>query len=104
MSRRLLIHNKLLSKSLLQKNDAILGLACKLYFARGKQNDTNDEPFKVSKLFQPGAAKIGSDTELGVELTGKIDKSDILRVLNKFTQKQTNRDLCKEYGLDGIAE
>lgn len=101
-SRRLLSQNRLISRNLLRKNDAIVGcFNSKPNFARGKQDNTNDTPFKISRLFEPNPVKMSDDTELGIELTGKINKADILKVLNQFSQKKENRDLCSEYGLDG---
>lgn len=103
LSRRLISQNiRLINRNLLRKNDSIVGwFNSKPSFARGKKDNTNDEPFKVSRLFEPTRAREGSDTELGVELTGRINKSDILKVLNQFSQKKDTRNLCLEYGLDG---
>lgn len=101
-SRRLLTQNRLINRNLLRKNDAVVGwFNSQPCFARGKQDNSSDESFKVSRLFEPAAPKGSSDSELGVELTGRISKSDILKVLNKFSQKADNRSLCLEYGLDG---
>lgn len=101
-SRRLLSQNRLINRNLLRRNDAVVGwFNSKPCFARGKQDNTNDDSFKVSRLFEPNPVKSSSDSLLGVELTGKISKSDILKVLNKFSQKEENRNLCLEYGLDG---
>lgn len=101
-SRRLLSHNRLIKRNFLRQNDAIVGcFNTKPSFARGKQDSTNNESFKVSRLFEPSTAKGSSDSELGIELTGKINKSDILKILNKFSQKKENRSLCLEHALDG---
>lgn len=101
-SRRLLTQNRLISRNLLRRNDTVVGwFNSQPCFARGKQDNSGDETFKVSRLFEPTTPKQSSDTELGVELTGRINKSDILKVLNKFSQKEQNRSLCLEYGLDG---
>lgn len=105
LSRKLLLNNKLINRNLLRQSDAIVGcFTSKPCLARGKREDStnkNNESFKVSRLFEPTTVKGSSDSELGIELTGKINKSDILKVLNKFSQKKENRGLCLEYGLDG---
>lgn len=108
LSRKLLLNNKLINRNLLRQNEAIIGyFNTKPCYARGKQDNTNktmdpkNESFKVSRLFEPSNVKVSTDSELGIELTGKINKSDILKVLNKFSQKKENRSLCLEYGLDG---
>lgn len=101
-SRRLLPQNKLISRNLLRRNDAIVGwFNSKPCFARGKQDDSKDETYRISRLFTPKPVRGGFDTVSAAELTGNIDKSDVLKVLNKFSQKTTNRALCAEYGLDG---
>lgn len=101
-SRRLLSHNKLIRRNLLRRNDAIVGcFNSKPCFTRGKQDNTSDDSFKVSRLFEPNPVKESTDSILGVELTGQISKSDILKVLNRFSQKKENRNLCVDYGLDG---
>lgn len=99
---RRLACNKIYSRNLLKNHEAILGVLWKPYFARGKQDNSNDENFKISRLFEPVPMQQSSDSNVGAELTGQLNKSDILRVLNTFSQKKENRDLCKEYGLDGI--
>lgn len=101
-SRRLLSQNRLINRNLLRRNDAIVGwFNSKPCFARGKQDDSKDETFKISRLFTPNPVKGGFSAESAVELTGNIEKSDILKVLNKFSQKSENRAVCAEYGLDG---
>lgn len=101
-SRRLLSHNRLISRNLLRRNDSVVGwFNSQPCFARGKQDNSGDESFKVSRLFEPTTPKESTDSESAVELTGQINKSDILKVLNKFSQKADNQSLCLEYGLDG---
>lgn len=70
---------------------------CKLYQQRrGKKNDS-----KVSSLFKPVPVESNrDDIDIGAELTGKLDKSELLKILNKFTQKPEIRALCVENGLD----
>lgn len=103
LPRRLLSHHRLINRNLLRRNDAVVGwFNSKPSFARGKQDNVSDDSFRVSRLFEPAVAKSGTDTSIGAELTGKIKKSDILRVLNQFSQKSENRSLCFEHGLDGV--
>lgn len=102
LPRRLLSHHRLINRNLLRQNDAIVGwFNSKLSFARGKQDDVNDDSFRVSRLFEPAIAKSGTDTSVGAELTGKIKRSNILMVLNQFSQRAENRSICLEHGLDG---
>lgn len=63
---------------------------------RGKKDDTN-----LSALFKPVPVKSNpDDISVGAELTGKLDKGELLKVLNKFTQKKETKILCLENGLD----
>lgn len=102
LPRRLLSQPRLINRNLLRRNDAIVGwFNSKPCFARGKQDNTGDDSFKVSRLFEPATPRSGTDTSIAAELTGKMKKSDILRVLNRFSQKKENRSLCFEHGLDG---
>lgn len=92
----------MISRNLLRRNDSVVGwFNSQPCFARGKQDNSGDESFKVSRLFEPTTPKESTDSESAVELTGQINKSDILKVLNKFSQKADNQSLCLEYGLDG---
>lgn len=100
-SRRLLSQNKLITRYLLRKNESIVGcFTSKPAFVREKQDDTNDKAFNISKLFEPTQLKESTDTDIGIELTGQINNSDVLKVLNQFSSKEINRNLCLEYGLD----
>lgn len=63
---------------------------------RGKKDDSN-----LSALFKPVPVKTNpDDISIGAELTGKLNKSDLLKILNKFTQKREIKLLCIENGLD----
>lgn len=63
---------------------------------RGKKDDSN-----VSALFRPVPVKPSpDDISIGMELTGKLDKGELLKVLNRFTQKREIKMLCTENGLD----
>lgn len=63
---------------------------------RGKKDDTN-----LSSLFKPVPVKPNpDDINVGAELTGNLNKSDLLKVLNKFYQKPEIRSLAMDNGLD----
>lgn len=67
-----------------------------LLFRRGKRDDTN-----LSALFRPVPIKQTiDDINIGLELTGDLDKAELLKILNKFTQKKEVKILCMENGLD----
>lgn len=62
----------------------------------GKKDDIN-----LSSLFKPVSVKsCPDDINIGAELTGTIDKTELVKLLNKFTQKKEIRSLCIETGLD----
>ncbi len=64
---------------------------------RGRKDDS-----KVSALFKPVPVQTNrDDINIGAELTGKLDKGELLKILNKFTQKAEIKMLCMEHGLDG---
>lgn len=102
-SQRILIQNRIINRNFLRRSDSFVGcFNFKPCFTRGKQDNSCNEQFKVSRLFEPNQPRKSNDGALlGAELTGKIDKSEVLKVLNKFSQKKENRILCEEYGLDG---
>lgn len=67
------------------------------YFqTRGKKDDAN-----LSSLFIPLQIKPNSDDlNVGEELTGNINKSDLLKILNRFYQNREVKQLLVENGLD----
>lgn len=67
--------------------------------ARGYNDDST---ISVSKLFQPATIKENDANNIGAELTGKINKSQLLSILNKFSQKKEIFNLCRDHGLDGM--
>lgn len=83
---------------LYRKGDAIK-LAARLNVTRGA---TDDSINSFSKLFQPAAIKEHANGNIGVELTGEINKAQLHRALNQFASKKETFNLCKEYGLDGM--
>ncbi|CAK9823603.1 ATP-dependent RNA helicase SUV3 homolog, mitochondrial [Anthophora retusa] len=65
---------------------------------RRKQNK-NDSP--LSSLFKPVSVKADvKDTNVGAELTGTLNKREIIQILYTFANKNTVKDLSKKYGLD----
>lgn len=67
--------------------------------SRGVKDDSTTS---VSKLFQPATIKEIDVSRIGVELTGSINKSQLLDVLNQFSQKKEIFNLCKDHGMDGM--
>lgn len=80
-----------------KKSDAII---CESYaiVSRDFKDDSSDS---VSRLFQPATIKENDVSKIGAELTGTINKSQLLNVLNQFSQKKEIFILCKEHGLEG---
>ncbi|XP_055852940.1 ATP-dependent RNA helicase SUV3 homolog, mitochondrial [Episyrphus balteatus] len=69
--------------------------------ARGKKPGPNN----VSALFKPVLVRPTDDEiNVGAELVGKLDKTDLLNTLNKFTQKREIKLLCIENGLDSYLQ
>lgn len=63
---------------------------------RGKKDDSN-----LSSLFVPVPIKPNpDDINIGAELSGQLNKADLLKVLNKFYQRKEIKQLCLENGLD----
>lgn len=85
--------NQVQRSFLLSNNRAIVNLG----FVRTKRDDGNK-----SSLFKPVLIKAtDDDINVGEEITGgTLDKAEILRILNKFSQKREVRLLCLEHGLD----
>lgn len=55
----------------------------------------------ISQIITPVLIKPGhDDINVGAELTGTLDKADLLKILNKFTQRKEIRSSCLENGLD----
>lgn len=66
-----------------------------LFQTRGTADDAT-----LASLFKPVPVKANPDNiNVGIELTGKINKADILKILNKLTQSKQVKALCKENGL-----
>lgn len=69
-------------------------------FYRSKKTD----PSNLSSLFKPVPFKLTQDdSNVGAELTGaNVDKAEMMKILNRFTQRPEVRMLCFEHGLDGM--
>ncbi|CAH1988276.1 unnamed protein product [Acanthoscelides obtectus] len=67
---------------------------------RGKKDDSS-----ISSLFIPVQVKsTPDDINVGEELTGTLNKSDLLKVLNKFYQNREIKHLLMENGLDNYLQ
>lgn len=56
----------------------------------------------ASSFFKPVDIRTNSnDINVGAEIVGKLDKNEVIKALNKFTQKQEIKTLCFENGIDG---
>lgn len=84
--------NRINRSFLLKNNPACLNAG----FARTKKDDS------TSSLFRPVPIKHSQDgINVGAEITGTaIDKAELLKILNRFSQKRETRLLCLEHGLD----
>ncbi|XP_068154037.1 ATP-dependent RNA helicase SUV3 homolog, mitochondrial [Drosophila tropicalis] len=69
-----------------------------------KKHESN--AVNVSTLFKPVQVDVNTaDSEdVGSELVGKLEKSEILKLLNKFTQRREIKSLCSENGLDSYLQ
>lgn len=64
--------------------------------SRNRKHETN-----VSALFKPVQVQANvDDDDVGSELVGKLEKSELLKILNKFSQRREIKALCSENGLD----
>lgn len=66
-------------------------------YVRTKKDESN-----LSALFKPVPVKASpsDDSQVGAELCGQLDKGELLKLLNRFTQKRETKLLCQENGLD----
>uniref|UniRef100_A0A1B6MUP0 ATP-dependent RNA helicase SUV3 homolog, mitochondrial n=1 Tax=Graphocephala atropunctata TaxID=36148 RepID=A0A1B6MUP0_9HEMI len=72
-------------------------------YSQKKGKNKNSAP--VSTLFVPIAVKSNpDDINIGAELTGTLNKGDLLKILNKFYQKQEIKVLSMENGLDSYIQ
>lgn len=56
----------------------------------------------ISSLFKPVPVKQDSnDANIGVELTGDLNKRKIVQILCDFAKKEVIKELSIKYGLDG---
>ncbi|KAJ8928236.1 hypothetical protein NQ314_019186 [Rhamnusium bicolor] len=74
--------------------------ATSFFQIRGKKDDST-----LSSLFVPVQIKANpDDINVGAELTGSLNKADLLKVLNKFYQKKEIKQLLSENGLDNYLQ
>ncbi|GJQ83874.1 hypothetical protein Trydic_g6752 [Trypoxylus dichotomus] len=67
---------------------------------RGKKDDS-----AISSLFIPVPVKPNSDDiNIGAELTGSLNKADLLKVLTKFYQRKEMKQLLSDHGLDNYLQ
>ncbi|XP_034487891.1 ATP-dependent RNA helicase SUV3 homolog, mitochondrial [Drosophila innubila] len=70
------------------------------HLSRNRKHETN-----VSALFKPVQVPANVDDEdVGSELVGKLEKSELLKILNKFAQRREIKALCSENGLDSYLQ
>ncbi|XP_022916085.1 ATP-dependent RNA helicase SUV3 homolog, mitochondrial [Onthophagus taurus] len=68
---------------------------------RGKKDDSGN----ISSLFIPVPVKPNpDDINVGAELTGTLNKADLLKVLNKFYQRKDIKQLLTDNGLDNYLQ
>lgn len=82
------------------KSKPLNGIKCAPFLVqqiRGKKDDSGS----ISSLFIPVPVKPNpDDINVGAELTGTLNKADLLKVLTKFYQKKEIKQLLTENGLD----
>lgn len=88
--------NRYLKPSVLSKCNKTIGIGNFLLTKRTKKDGIN-----LSTLFVPVQVKTNpDDINVGAELTGQLNKSELLKVLNKFYQRPEVKALAMENGLD----
>ncbi|CAH0384021.1 unnamed protein product [Bemisia tabaci] len=93
-------HHQMFDFCITYKNPAV---TCSAFFSRKTPSKGKDE--NLSELFKPVAVKPNpDDINVGAELTGNLNKGEVLKVLNKFYQQEEIKALCKENGLDSYIQ
>lgn len=69
-------------------------------FSQSCRRSKNKDKSSVSLLFQPEPVKSTSDLNVGVELTGHLNKRDLTQILSTFANTQSVKELSAKYGLD----
>ncbi|EFN71602.1 ATP-dependent RNA helicase SUV3-like protein, mitochondrial [Camponotus floridanus] len=97
-----LIRRSILSAVTFTRRSTVLGTSCVQSY-RGKKDDSSHSP---ESLFHPVPIKpTPDDINIGAELTGSlIKKTDLLRILNAFTQKAEIKELARQNGLDSYLQ
>lgn len=81
----------------------VLAIPSRGFSVGGVQRARNkkQQPANVSALFKPVPIQHNVDEiDVGSELAGKLEKSAVLKILNKFTQRREIKTLCVDNGLD----
>jgi hypothetical protein len=88
-----MLNLKLVRVNRIETNILRISTSCR-NFTGSKKND--------SSLFKPIPIKVNQDDiNIGAEITGmSLDKGEVLKILNKFSQKAEIRMLCVENGMD----
>lgn len=75
-----------------------------IHIQRGKKSKNYTEDINnINKLFHPVPIKSNpDDINIGNELSGNLNKRDLLVILNKFIEMKEIKSLSMECGLDGI--
>ncbi|KAF5295532.1 hypothetical protein FQR65_LT19881 [Abscondita terminalis] len=99
--RTLWVSHKCISlvRSFQESERNLIGVRC-FQQSRSKKDDAT-----LSTLFKPVLIKATpDDINVGAELTGKLNKADLLKVLNKFYQLKEIKQLLNENGLDNYIQ
>ncbi|XP_005185526.2 ATP-dependent RNA helicase SUV3 homolog, mitochondrial [Musca domestica] len=85
----------------------VLAIPSRGFSVGGVQRARNkkQQPANVSALFKPVPIQHNVDEiDVGSELAGKLEKSAVLKILNKFTQRREIKALCVDNGLDNYLQ
>ncbi|CAK9811539.1 ATP-dependent RNA helicase SUV3 homolog, mitochondrial [Anthophora plagiata] len=97
VTEQLTRRNNLIVTSLLRQLNPVVKFTQNV---RRKQSKNNSP---LSSLFKPVSVKADlNDTNVGAELTGTLNKREIIQILCTFANNDTVKDLSKKYGLDEV--
>ncbi|KAH8295033.1 hypothetical protein KR018_006286 [Drosophila ironensis] len=81
------------------------GAHVRLLHRTGNAGSRKKQETNVSTLFKPVQVQATADAEdVGSELAGKLEKAELLKILNKFTQRREIKALCNDNGLDSYLQ
>lgn len=93
--------NNFISNRIARNSRILLNCCSSGLFLFQRRTKKDDNTNLLSSLFRPVPIKQSlDDINIGFELTGDLDKAELLKILNKFTQKKEIKILCMENGLD----